>query len=362
MYRTGSIRLPSDTAPWTVWNTTGAVTSGDSSAYLHEGSGELCSRWIQPDFAPHELIVSWNSTTADGGTLEVFAQAAFEGGKESAWVSFGMWSTAPGTERGSRRDQTWESYRVVTDTFVSDRAFTAFRLRVAMTGPVELHGISACWSDPKTIAARRQREPHRSAARDSRILSHVPQCSQMVFPDGGNTWCSPTSLAMVMEYWNRTGRDCTECVHATRGGVYDPVYGGHGNWVFNAAWAGEQGFDARILRFCSFDALEPWIEAGVPLVLSVAWNNEAGRRLAHAPVPKSNGHLTVLVGFDENGNAVMNEPASAANETVRRTYDRNELEDCWLAASGGCCYVVYPRGTAIPDECQPGGNASIIAS
>jgi hypothetical protein len=36
----------------------------------------------------------------------------------------------------------------------------------------------------------------------------VPARSQMVYPNGGETWCSPVSLWMVMAYWaDRTGRE-----------------------------------------------------------------------------------------------------------------------------------------------------------
>ena len=31
----------------------------------------------------------------------------------------------------------------------------------------------------------------------------VPMRSQMVYPDGGEVWCSPTSTSMVMDYWAR---------------------------------------------------------------------------------------------------------------------------------------------------------------
>ena len=104
-------------------------------------------------------------------------------------------------------------------------------------------------------------------------------------------------------------------------GVYDGVYGGHGNWSFNVAYAGSApGMEAYVARFSGLDRLEPWLAAGVPLVLSVAWDNGAGRPITAAPVPRTSGHLTTLIGFDADGDAVMHEPASPSNETVRRVY------------------------------------------
>jgi len=171
----------------------------------------------------------------------------------------------------------------------------------------------------------------------------VPCCSQMVYENGGNVWCSPTSVSMVLGYWQGDEGPCETRVRAAVAGVYDYVYEGHGNWSFNAAYAGSgAGMEAYVARFTGLDRLEPWIAAGVPVVLSVSWNNGEGRMLSEAPVPKSSGHLTTLVGFDDYGSPVMNEPASPSNETVRRTYDRGELERCWLSASGGLAYLIFP--------------------
>ena len=70
--------------------------------------------------------------------------------------------------------------------------------------------------------------------------------------------------------------------------------------------------------------------------------------LTGAPIPTSNGHLTVLVGFDSAGNPVINDPAAASDEDVQRTYSRAELETLWLQHSGGTVYAIYPAGWPIP--------------
>ena len=365
-YRCGAWWCPTASEMFDTWTATRHIElSAETITSLEGSQGEATSPWLQPDFPPHELIVSWNSRTQGGGSLEILVQVRFDN-YESRWLSMGLWSADPAVIRGSCPDKDEGECRVLTDTVVCKKAFSAFRVRAVLSGAAEITGMSATWSDPKATAAKGHPAYEilavPSARITERIIEEVPTYSQMIYPNGGNTWCSPTSLAMVMEYWNRTDRGCADCVHEARAGVYDPVYKGHGNWAFNAAWAGECGFVARVLRFPDLRALEPWIDAGIPLVLSVAWNKQTGPMLSNAPVTKSNGHLNVLVGFDEHGNAVMNEPASPSNETVRRTYARQELEHCWLKASGGACYVVYPKNQATPPTDSPLGKALIIAS
>ncbi len=89
---------------------------------------------------------------------------------------------------------------------------------------------------------------------------------------------------------------------------------------------------------------ENWVAAGVPLALSYAWSEGS---LTGAPIPSSDGHLVVLVGFDAAGNPVINDPAAASDDAVRRVYDRAELETPGTH-SGGMVYVVHPPGWAVP--------------
>ena len=77
----------------------------------------------------------------------------------------------------------------------------------------------------------------------------------------------------------------------------------------------------------------------MPLVASVAFGRN---QLTGAPISTSNGHLMVIVGFEADGDVVVNDPAGAGNTAVRRVYDRDEFEDIWINASGGVVYVINP--------------------
>jgi hypothetical protein len=49
--------------------------------------------------------------------------------------------------------------------------------------------------------------------------------------------------------------------------------------------------------------------------------------------------LLVLRGFTKSGDAIVNDPAAASDNTVRRVYKRAQLEKAWIEASGGMVYV-----------------------
>jgi hypothetical protein len=129
--------------------------------------------------------------------------------------------------------------------------------------------------------------------------------------------------------------------------VYDTVYRGNGNWPFNTAYAGQHGLTAYVSRMSSLAQVERWIEAGIPVVASLAWSpGEFG----NAAVPSTDGHLLVIVGFTPGGDAVVNDPAAdpRLGLSVRRVYPRAQLERLWLTHSGGTVYLIYPGSMPTP--------------
>lgn len=79
--------------------------------------------------------------------------------------------------------------------------------------------------------------------------------------------------------------------------------------------------------------------------MSIAWKKG---ELAGAPITSSSGHLVVLIGFDNTGYPIVNDPAASTNQDVQRTYVRAQLESVWLRYSGGTVYLIFPEGQAQP--------------
>ena len=124
-------------------------------------------------------------------------------------------------------------------------------------------------------------------------------------------------------------------------GSYDWIYGGTGNWPFNTAYAATHGLQGSVRRFTSMSEIEYWVGQGVPVAISFSWGKG---QLDGAAVNSSAGHLSVVVGFDADGNPIVNDPAADPEdgEVVQRTYEREELEPLWLENSGGTVYLIKP--------------------
>ena len=43
----------------------------------------------------------------------------------------------------------------------------------------------------------------------------------------------------------------------------------------------------------------------------------------------------MIVGFTDDGDVIVNDPAAPRNRGVRRTYDRGQFEDAWVGRKSG---------------------------
>jgi hypothetical protein len=311
--------------------------------------GEAVSPALRTDFGFTEAIASWNAETPPGTWIETQIKAQIAG-RWTKWFNLGIWAEDGSTiRRHSVRLQGDTDGFVAVDTLVlsgkkappADAYQLKLRLFSANGAVPSVRNLSLAYSTaaqaPSTISAG-------NPATWTGALA-VPECSQEIYPDGGEVWCSPTSTSMVLGYWGDTRR-CEDREHEVVDGVFDWIYDGHGNWPFNTAYAATKGLEGYVARFTSLAQVEQWTAAGIPVVISYAWNKS---ELDGTSVASSNGHLAVVVGFDAAGNPIVNDPAEpAGNEAVQRTYDRAQLETVWQQSSGGTVYLMFPPGHAHP--------------
>ncbi|GHF94448.1 peptidase C39 [Deinococcus piscis] len=329
-----------------VWNTDnhwmnstleGLEIKGDQVILAkNQTSGTLTSNVVTVN-AYDQLIPSWNAETGDKGGLTVEVRHQKANDAWTKWYTFGTWSRAEG--RASVDGQKDADGTVWTDTnnLYGSATTTRYQYRVTLKNGAALKQLAM-----NTVDTGKELDSAGATSDKSawgKVLA-VPERSQMIYPGGGEVWCSPTSTSMVMAFY---GIDVP--VPTAAAGTYDAVYDGMGNWPFNVAYAAEHGLSGFVTRAASLAEAEKYIKAGIPVVASIRW--KAGE-LPGAAIPSSDGHLAVIVGFDAQGNPVVNDPAAADNESVQRTYPRDIFEKLWLNASGGMLYVIHKADMPVP--------------
>lgn len=305
--------------------------------------GEAIGPAVPADFDFSELIPSWNAVTPAGTWVEVLVRVELDG-RWTKWYNLGIWASGSETvRRHSVPQQGDDDGDVAVDTLViaaQKAAVDAYQLKVRLfsvdgEATPSVRYLSAATST--TLPKDGEASAGNPAYWDT--LLAVPACSQMVYPDGGSGWCSPTSTSMIVSYWGNHTGPCEPAVRAAAAGTHDWIYGGTGNWPFNTAYAATHGLDGSVQRFSSMDEIEAWVAQGVPVVIGFAWGEG---QLTGAALPRSAGHLSVVVGFDSHGNPIVNDPAADSDGAVQRTYLRSELEPLWLESTGGTVYLIKP--------------------
>ncbi len=294
---------------------------------------------VIPSAAFDTAIVSWNAITPTGTSLRLEVRARL-GTRWTRYYAVGVWSTDPALPRHSFKQSRDKDGFINTDTLELKRQANAVQLRAILSSRTpgvtpELRLLAAVTSDSGQHYTPRPTPSNRRAW--GRELN-VPSRSQMMYPDGGEVWCSPTSVTMILEHWsNKLGSNLAETVPAAARAVWDSVYDGAGNWPFNTAYAGSKGLRAYVHRLSSLAEAEAFIVRGVPLVMSIGW--DVGE-LDGAHLPRSNGHIVVLRGFTRGGNPIINDPAARTEAGVRTIYNRAQFERAWIGHSGGVIYVI----------------------
>lgn len=248
-------------------------------------------------------------------------------GSWSEWGSLGIYGSGSGLPR-SEDDPT-----VNVDVFSCTKAADRVRVRLELesgelggTPQVRRLALTAWSTGQPTSPENEARSPVWGTTLD------VPTRSQRTEPaELADRVCSPTSLAMVLEFW-RHGKPTADVASA----VYDRRAEVYGNWSFNVAFAGEQGLRSTVARLRRLADLEAEISAGRPVVISHRYGEG---ELSGSPLPSTSGHLIVVVGFDAEGGVVVNDPAGEPGN-VRQVYARNELWRSWLSNGDGIAYLI----------------------
>jgi hypothetical protein len=305
--------------------------------------GEATSPTTATEFDLDELIPSWNAVTPTGTWVEILVRVELDE-HWTKWYNLGIWASGSETiQRHSVLSPGDRDAYVAVDTLMigaKKAVVSAYQLRVRLfsVDGVAAPGVRYLSAAYSTTPVKNSPPSAGNPAYWNTSLA-VPECSQMVYPDGGNVWCSPTSASMIASYWENFAGSCAHGVKAAVAGIYDWIYDSTGNWPFNTAYVATQGLQASVRRLSSMEEIEAWVAQGVPVAISFAWGR---RQLTGAAMNTSAGHLAVVVGFDSQGNPIVNDPAAASDGEVQRTYLRSELEPLWLGSSGGTVYLIKP--------------------
>jgi hypothetical protein len=283
-----------------------------------------------------ELVPSWNVDPGEVAWLRCEIRLG-QGTQWSRWYNLGEWTAQ--TSSVPRRSITGQAdawARVATDTLEVRSPSERHQLRLAVRPTeagnlkprIKLLGVSTLSAIP----------PHATRPGESKaaIELPVPPLCQLDYP-GGEVWCSPTSVAMILAYYATTLQrpELVRPVPEVAAAVHDPNWPGTGNWCFNMAYAGSfEGLNAYVTRLADLNEVRRKIDRGVPVALSICYNRLRGIQ------GRSSGHLVVCAGFTATGDVILMDPGT--RKGTRQIYSPDRVLHAW-DHSKRTTYIIEPR-------------------
>ena len=228
-----------------------------------------------------------------------------------------------------------ESLEVDVDVFRAPAPVEAARLRLRLQALEAAALLAVPWilalsaSVPATTDTTRVT----SSAGKPAVRLAVPPRSQMEAAAAiAPRICSPTCVAMVLDFWRRPAP-----LDALAAEIFHPGTDLYGVWPAAVMAAGRHGLAGYLLQFPDWAAAQWCLARGLPIIASVRYR--AGE-LTGAAAMETPGHLIVLTGWDGD-DVLVNDPAAPTAATVSRRYRRDELVHVWLERNA-IGYVLFP--------------------
>jgi hypothetical protein len=327
-----------------------ATAAGPSAAALQDAVPPACRCSVEPAPAARregdDLILefpAWRPrrpgrhfVPAFGAVTRVPYSLRFElsgevGGRWSDWVgSVGLGLTPFGAIDG--RNELLESE---IDLWRARQPVERVRLRIRLRAREAATVLGAPWLATLSVwdgAAADAAQPAGA------VRLSVPALSQIV--EGGHLGsriCSPTSVAMVLTYW-----DAADTVTGLAAEMFHPELDLYGVWPAAIQAAARRGVLGYLLRFPDWASAAWCLRHGLPIIASVRYDRG---ELAGAAIAATAGHLLVLTGY-EDGSVLVNDPAASEPSMVPRRYAVQDLARVWLARAG-VGYVLFRPGHVV---------------
>lgn len=329
------------------------VGNGALSLKTGKTEGTFTSAIYQTDDF-RRMVASWNASICDGGEVEIWARARYNG-VWSEWMSWGPFT--PYAARGSQDNKYCPGASIDQDIFQLEQSTAdAVQLRAEVRrssadipSPV-LRQISLTFDggDMQRVYAERAVELPEKA------LMEAPAASQYIrHPSLADSICSPVALTIMLNsrlpLLDLLPEECALNLRDEGEDIF-------GNWAFTASGAGLYGFEAYV-QYASRDILLQELAQGRATVLSVCYQPEEG-----GPYPQldgalsgTGGHLITAIGYeyedgvrdDDHLYIYSSDSYAESDVTAYRRYRWTQLAECWAQGSGGIAYIIP---SAEPEE------------
>lgn len=295
------------------------------------GAESLGTWTVTPDEPYTHALVSFNADVPDGAGVRAEVAVPIDGEGWSEWMAIADWGESPVDRATPGR---WSGGQIAIDELIADTPLD--RLRVRVLGFPGAAGAMPRLGRVDAVVSRRA---------PSRVLNPSPgisidtgapfrPCEIEGNDELASRLCSPTSLGMLLAH-----RGATPEYDELIGRVYDAGHNLYGVWPRAIQAAFTYGVPGRLHRFGDWDEVRAHLRDVGPIAISLTAAQGEFRGMTY---DASNGHLIVLFGLTDEGDAVVLDPAFGSEAEARRVYPARDLSEAWLRRARGTAYVLLP--------------------
>ena len=246
----------------------------------------------------------------------------------SEWLDIAYWGKKSGI---FLNDDAFRTYGLLTPPAVSGRS--EVEVKIIASKPGDLAGLHSLYITQALSSAQLDKEV--TGKQVTVELSTVTGVSQLLLKHPrAKDLCVPTTVTIGMNsFVGVPVQDpvvFADLVHDYKRDIY-------GNWFLNAhgVYKSTSGLlESYMTRLASFAALHHYLQAGVPVIVSVVGP------LAGAAGEYTSGHWMIVIGWDaETREVICHDVAFPEGATLVR-YKLNDFMDAWQRRQGAACIII----------------------
>ncbi|MEL6796125.1 MAG: serine hydrolase [Planctomycetota bacterium] len=302
-----------------------------TSLQVGEPVGTTLGEWIiEPESTFTNAVVSFNAVVADGGFVRADVAVPSDG-DWSEWMPIADWGKPQGV---ATLPTSWPGGRIAIDELIADDPIDRLRVRIVASA-----GDAGSWPAlhrVDVVTSRRDRDRVLDASPGDAITVDAPFQRTAIDDDPSlaSRLCSPTSLGMLLAHRGQVP-DYREMIDR----VYDAKHDLYGVWPRAIQAAFSYGVPGRLHRFGCWTEVRAQLANVGPIAISL---RAAEGEVRGMDYDASEGHIIVLIGLNEQGDAIVLDPAFSTESEARRVYPAHDLSEVWLRRARGTAYVLLP--------------------
>jgi hypothetical protein len=258
-----------------------------------------------------------------------------------------MYEWGAGINRSfAKKNSTGERYLHVRFEGAPGILYKKFRITVEPVDGADistLRHIAACVGDLSRFKPESVQSVHGAYLKHTYVyLNDVACVSQhdQEYPESSG-WCSPASVAQVVEYFTGKPVDLPSCARA----VFDEKLGIYGSWPFNTALSSVYLPEhiCYVTHLSSIKSLVRLLAKGYPVIVSLCCREP----LPGAPKAYDKGHLLTVVGYDLKKDQILcHDTAEKEPAAMIKHYPLEPFMRAWENRQR-LAYVILPAGAQV---------------